>query len=104
MSGAPDPTIVAQARALFYEQDRRAEAFALLAAEIARFPDHEDAENYLAFLYATDGRYQDALRLFTRLIERNPLPRYMANIFFCRTAAANCILEGRPVNDAGRAG
>jgi tetratricopeptide (TPR) repeat protein len=101
MSAAPDPTIVTQAQSLFYAQERRAEAFALLEAELARCPDHEEAENHLAFLYATDGRYADALRLFTRLIERNPLPRYMSNIFFCRTAAANCILEGRPVNGAG---
>jgi tetratricopeptide (TPR) repeat protein len=98
MSAAQNPTVVAQAQSLFYAQDRRAEAIALLTAELARFPDYEEAENYLAFLYATDGRYADALRLFTRLIERNPLPRYMSNIFFCRTAAAACILDGRPVN------
>jgi len=96
-----DPTVIPRAHELFYVQDRRADAFALLAGELARFPLHEEAEGYLAFLYATDGRYVDALRLFTRLIERNPQPRFMSNIFFCRTAAANNIMDGRPVNGAG---
>ncbi|MFY7960155.1 MAG: tetratricopeptide repeat protein [Elsteraceae bacterium] len=98
MSMEANPTIVTQAHSLYYAQGRRAEALALLEAELARYPNEEETEGFLAFLYATEGRYLDALRLFTRLIDRNPLPRYMSNIFFCRTAAAGRIMDGLPIN------
>lgn len=101
MSAPRDPAVVTMAHSFYYSQDRRPEAFALLEAELARCPEHEEAESFLAFLYATDGRHQDALRLLSALIQRNPLPRYMSNIFFSRTAAATCILDGRPINGGG---
>jgi hypothetical protein len=103
MSGQPDPNAVSTAHALFFTENRREQAFQLLESEAARFPDRVDVMDFLSFLYASDGRYVDALRHFTQVAGVNPTPRCMANIVFCRTSIARCVLDGQPVNGPGPA-
>jgi cytochrome c-type biogenesis protein CcmH/NrfG len=90
--------VVAQAHALYFADNRRADAVTLMEAAAERYPEDDQIQGFLGFLYSQEERFEDAIPVFDALIARNPAKDYLRNLTFCRTSLAWRIMEGRPAS------